>query len=79
MAPSPETHRIEAQDILRAVREDTILISMMHVNNETGEVLPVREVAEAVHREHPHTLIHCDTCLLYTSSSDTYFLKAAIT
>ena len=61
VAPSPETHRIEAQDILRAVREDTILISMMHVNNETGEVLPVREVAEAVHREHPHTLIHCDT------------------
>lgn len=41
VAPSPETHRIEAQDILRAVREDTILISMMHVNNETGEVLPV--------------------------------------
>ncbi len=61
VAPSPVTHRIEAQDILNAVRKDTILISMMHVNNETGEILPVRAVAEAAHRDHPHLRVHCDT------------------
>lgn len=58
--PSPVTHRIEAEDILNALREHTILVSLMHVNNETGEILPVRRIAEAVRKTHPHTRIHCD-------------------
>lgn len=58
--PSPVSKKIEAEDILAAVREDTILVSMMHVNNETGEILPVRQVAEAIRESHPHTRVHCD-------------------
>lgn len=60
VAPDPVTHRIMASDILNAVREDTILISMMHVNNETGEILPVPEIASEVKRRDPKILIHTD-------------------
>lgn len=58
--PDPAAHRISAQSILEAVREDTVLISMMHVNNETGEILPVGEVAAEAKRRNPDILIHTD-------------------
>ncbi|WP_322924529.1 cysteine desulfurase family protein [Paenibacillus campi] len=47
--------RIEA-----AFRHDTILFSMMHVNNETGAVQPVIDVARWIKRHHPRTIVHVD-------------------
>lgn len=44
--PDPMDHRIHAEDVVAAVREDTALVSVMYVNNETGEILPVREITE---------------------------------
>lgn len=41
-------------------RPDTILVSLMMVNNETGARFPVEEIAESVHRLSPHALFHCD-------------------
>jgi cysteine desulfurase len=38
--------RIAASDILGAVRDDTLLVSVMHVNNETGVVQPIAAIAE---------------------------------
>ena len=58
--PNPLTHRIEISDILQAVRDDTILVSAMCVNNETGEILPIREIADGVHSRNPHARVHCD-------------------
>ncbi len=40
--------RVEANQILSMVREDTLLVSLMHVNNETGIIQPVLEVGEAL-------------------------------
>ena len=40
--------RITAEQVLSAVREDTALVSMMLVNNETGVRFPVEEVAAAL-------------------------------
>jgi cysteine desulfurase len=37
---------VDANEILSAVRPDTLLISVMHVNNETGVVQPVAEIAD---------------------------------
>jgi cysteine desulfurase len=42
------------------VRDDTVLVSLMLVNNETGVVQDVAAVAEAVHRRNPRTLVHTD-------------------
>ena len=36
---------VDPDDIKRAIRRDTILISVMHVNNETGVIQPVEEIS----------------------------------
>ena len=36
--------RVNAQDVLAAVRDDTLLVSVMHVNNETGVVQPIDDI-----------------------------------
>ena len=48
-------------DALKAVlREDTILVSVMYVNNEVGAVMPVEEIAARVHEKSPKALFHVD-------------------
>ncbi len=49
-----------AEDFLNAVRDETCLISMMAVENETGRVLPVEEVFRRAKRRYPHVRTHCD-------------------
>jgi len=39
---------IQASSIKDAIRDDTILVSVMHVNNEIGTIQPIAEIAEAV-------------------------------
>lgn len=51
---------IDATQMLSAVRPDTALVSMMMVNNETGAIFPVEEVAARVKQIAPRALIHCD-------------------
>jgi len=43
-----ESGRIEAGDILSALRDDTLLVSVMHVNNETGIIQPIEEIADCL-------------------------------
>ena len=43
-----------------ALRPDTVLVSMMLVNNELGTLLPVREAAEAIRRSGCPALLHTD-------------------
>lgn len=40
--------RVHAEDVLEKIREDTLLVSIMHVNNETGTIQPVKEVGDAL-------------------------------
>ena len=40
--------RVSAADILSRVRKDTLLVSVMHVNNETGAIQPVDEIGAAL-------------------------------
>lgn len=42
------TGAVAAKDIAAAVRSDTLLVSVMHVNNETGARQPIGEIAEAL-------------------------------
>lgn len=50
--------RVSADDILRLVRDDTLLVSVMHVNNETGIIQPVKEIGDAL--EEKGILFHID-------------------
>lgn len=51
----PDLHQLE-----ESIRPDTSLISLTHVNNETGVILPVREITQIRDRKNPKTRIHLD-------------------
>ena len=51
---------ISVADLTAALRPDTILVSMMLVNNELGTILPVAEAARAVRASGAPALFHCD-------------------
>lgn len=52
--------RLYSEDFLNACDENTCLVSMMLVNNETGYILPVKETFAAVKRRFPDIITHCD-------------------
>lgn len=52
--------RFYADDFISACDENTCLVSMMLVNNETGYIMPVRETFMAVKRSFPEIITHCD-------------------
>lgn len=49
---------VSAADVAAALRPDTILVSIMHANNETGTVQPIAEIARAVRQK--GVLMHTD-------------------
>lgn len=55
-----EDGRIYPEDFLNVCDENTCLVSMMLVNNETGYILPVKETFSAVKRRFPDIITHCD-------------------
>ena len=52
--------RITAAQVEDALREDTVLVSVMSVNNETGNVYPISEIAQMLKRRKSHALLHTD-------------------
>ena len=40
--------RVDPDSIAREIRDDTLLVSVMHVNNETGVIQPLAEIAESI-------------------------------
>lgn len=50
--------RVNPADVESAIDEQTILITIMHANNETGTLQPIAEIAEIAHRH--GTLLHSD-------------------
>ena len=58
--PVDERGHISPAQLKEALREDTILVSVMYVNNEIGAVEPVQELAGLVHERKPAALFHVD-------------------
>lgn len=58
VVPVDGSGRVDPQEIRRALRPDTVLISVMHANNETGVLQPIEEIA-AIARQ-AGVLLHCD-------------------
>ena len=54
---SPEATEAELE---AAIRPDTILVSIMHTNNEIGALEPIAEAGELIKRVNPNTLFHVD-------------------
>ena len=51
---------ITPEQVEGALRPDTVLVSMMLVNNEVGSILPVAETARVLRRAGSGALLHCD-------------------
>ncbi len=52
--------RVSPESVAAAVTPDTLLVSVMFVNNETGAIQDVAAIAGAVRDRNPRTLIHTD-------------------
>lgn len=63
--PVNEFGVIRIKDVEEAICEDTILISVMYVNNEVGAVMPVREIAEVIAKKKPDIIFHVDAIQAY--------------
>ena len=51
---------ISLADLRDALRKDTILVSIMMVNNEAGSVMPIEKMAKLTHRMCPDAIFHTD-------------------
>lgn len=56
---------VSPQKLEDAIREDTILVSVMCVNNEIGAIEPVKEMAELIKKKNKNTLFHVDAVQAY--------------
>ena len=50
--------RINPQEVADAIKEDTVLVSIMHSNNETGTIQPIEEIGEVTREK--KVIFHCD-------------------
>src|SRR5229473_3242440 len=50
--------RVDPEDVRRALRRSTVLISIMHANNEVGTIQPLEDIAQIAHEA--GILLHCD-------------------
>lgn len=58
--PVDKEGRVQLEDLRKSIRQDTILVSVMHTNNEIGAVEPVAEIGALIKKINPRTLFHVD-------------------
>lgn len=51
---------VDPAAVQAAVRDDTVLVSVMSANNEVGTIEPIAAIAQAVKERNPKTLVHTD-------------------
>ncbi len=58
--PVDKTGRVRLEDLKKSMRQDTILVSVMHTNNEIGALQPIAEIGALIKKMNPRTLFHVD-------------------
>ena len=56
---------INLEELENSIREDTILVSIMGVNNEIGTVEPIEKISGIIKKKNPNTLFHVDAVQAY--------------
>ncbi len=51
---------VKFSDIADEITPDTVLVSIMHVNNETGAIMPIQKIGSILKRIAPRALFHVD-------------------
>lgn len=52
--------RLDVTEFIRALRKDTLLVSIMHANNETGVIFPIEQLSRITKETDPSILFHTD-------------------
>ena len=58
--PVDRNGAVNLYDLEKAMTRGTILVSIMHVNNEIGTIEPIEQAGELIKRLNPNTLFHVD-------------------
>lgn len=58
--PVDSSGQISLEDLRQAITQNTILVSIMHTNNEIGSLQPIAEAGELIKRVNPSILFHVD-------------------
>ena len=58
--PVDSSGNLDVVNFVRALRPDTLLVSIMHANNESGVVFPIENLARLVKETHPEITFHTD-------------------
>ena len=66
--PVREDGTVDPGTVAEAMRPDTVLVSIMHTNNEIGTIEPIGEIGKLVHEKNPDCLFHVDAVQGYTKS-----------
>lgn len=56
---------INIDQLASAINDDTILVSVMHANNESGAVQPIADIAALIKRKSSKAVFHCDAVQSY--------------
>ncbi|WP_256760209.1 cysteine desulfurase family protein [Cohnella sp. WQ 127256] len=59
IVPVDSLGRVNPEDVAKAIRKDTVLVSIMQVNNETGAIQRIREIGDVI-STHPQVRFHVD-------------------
>jgi cysteine desulfurase len=57
--PADATGQVQMDDVRNAIDTDTVLVSIMHVNNETGRIQPIAEIGRFL-KQYPKITFHVD-------------------
>lgn len=63
--PVDENGIVRLDKLKEALRPDTMLVSVMHVNNEIGAVQPIEEISKIIKANNPATIFHVDAIQSY--------------
>ena len=57
--------KVDLDSLSKLLRDDTILVSCMYVNNEIGSIQPIEALVKLVKAHNPQTLVHVDAVQAY--------------
>ena len=58
--PVDKSGVVRMDELEKAITDETILVSTMHINNEIGSVQPIDEIGKIIKQKNPETLFHVD-------------------
>jgi len=59
---------VDLEQLKKEVDENTIIVSIIHANNEIGTIQLIEEISEIIKQKNPKTLFHIDACQSFTKT-----------